>query len=133
MRWQLEETVGEFGRLIGIDDLVLSDRGSVALEIDRIGTLNIEIVGERDERVAVTLSRRYREPFPESASSLALEHSHYRASRSFPVHAALARGGYLAFAICLDTGELSAQNIYNIIDDLDGLHESIGRVATRES
>jgi type III secretion system chaperone SycN len=130
MRWQVQETVGEFGRLIGVEDLVLSERGSITLEIERIGRLNIEIVGQRDDRVAVSLSRQYREPSPEDASRLALENCHYRASRPFPVHAALAGGGYLAFAICLDTGDLTVQNIYHMLDELDRLHQSMGRLAS---
>ena len=129
MRWQVEETVGEFGRYIGIEDLALSDEGAVALEIERIGRLGVEMVGEQDDRVAVTLSREYRAPFGEEALRYALESCHYRNARPHPVHPALASEGKLMFAVCLDSSELTAQQMHEIVDELDRMHESMTQVA----
>ncbi len=133
MRWQIEETVGEFGRLIGIDDLALNDRGSVALQIERIGVFGIEIVGGREEQVAVSLTRNYREPFGEEACRLVLENCHYRSSRAFPVHPAFSGTGRLSFAIRLESSEFTPQSVHEILDDLDRLHESMNQVAIPDS
>ena len=129
MRWQVEETVGEFGRHLGIEDLKLDDAGSIVLEIDRIGRLGIEMVGERDDRVAVSLSRDYREPFPEEASRFALENCHYRSRTEFVIQPAFSGGGRLAFAVCLDTSDLTVPSIHQIVDELDRFHESMNQVA----
>lgn len=130
MKWQVEETLGEFGRHIGIDQLELSERNSLTLQIEQIGILNVEMVGDREERVAVSLARSYEEPLSEQALRFALEGCHYRAGRPFAVHAVLTGPGKLAFAVCLDVRDFSIQSMHASIDELDHVHESMKSVAT---
>lgn len=129
MRWQVQETVGEFGRHLGIEGLSLDDKGSVVLEIANVGRLGIELIGDREERVAVSLSRDYRQPFGEEAARFALENCHFRARSEFPIHPALSGEGRLAFAVCLATGELTVPVLHRIIDELDRNQQSMNQVA----
>ena len=103
------------------------------LEVDRIGRLGIEMVGEGDDRVAVSLSRDYREPFSDEVCRLALENCHYRSRSDYVIQPALSGGGRLAFAVCLDTSDLTVPSIHQIIDELDRFHESMNQVASLSS
>lgn len=133
MKWQVEETVGEFGRHIGIESLGLSEKDSLTLRIEQIGALGIELVGDQEEHVAVSLARVYQEPFSEAASRHALEGCHYRVSRPFPVHVAFSATGNLAFAVCLETRNFTIQSLHAIVDELDQMHEAMKSVATLDS
>jgi len=122
--WMIDETVGEFGRSLGMSDLRLRDDGGIVLGIERIGILAIEMIGERQEEVALSLSREIDRP-DENACRRALELSHYRNPSRWPVHAALAGGGNLVFTLQMETHDFMLSNIHEAIEVLTRLQDAM--------
>jgi type III secretion system chaperone SycN len=116
----IDQTITEFGQSMGMSHLQPDDSGSVVLDISGIGVLSIELVGDREEVVAVSLSRSI-EPPDAAACQMALELTHYRQPGTWPVRTALADGrSSLLFAARMQTHEFT----------LPALHEAIGQLET---
>ena len=123
--WMIEQSVAEFGRSLGMTDLRLKDEGALALGIERIGVLAIEVIGDRQEEVALSLTRSIERP-DGPACQRALELCHYRNPSKWPVHAALAAGGSaLIFAIQMEAPDFILPNIHEGIEVLTRLHEAM--------
>lgn len=118
----IDETVREFGRSIGMEDLALRDDGSLVLDMQRLGRLALELVGPRREDVSLSLSRRIEPPDDASCARL-LELCHYRTPAPWPVRAGLTRAGDLIFAVRLETFDFTLPNVHKALDWLDGLHQ----------
>lgn len=114
----IDQTVSQFGQTMGMAHLQPNEQGAVVLEISGIGTLSIEMVGENQDVVAVSLARRI-EPPDAAACQMAMELTHCRQQSVFPIRAALGGGrGVLVFAARMETYEF----------DLPALHETIGHL-----
>jgi len=120
----IDDTIAGFGRSLGMDDLTLPDQGGLVLEIDRVGTLAIELIGERREDVSLSLSQQIETP-DEHACRRVLELCHYRNPAPWPVHSGLTSRGNLFFAVRLDTSEFTLANVHQVLDWLDGLHQQL--------
>jgi len=121
----IEQSVAEFGRSLGMTDLRLKDEGAIALGIERIGVLAIEVIGDRQEDVALSLTRSVERPDAQ-ACQRALELCHYRNPSRWPVHATLAAGGgALVFAIQMEAQDFILSNIHEGIEVLTRLHEAM--------
>lgn len=118
----IDETVREFGRSIGMEDLALRDDGSLVLDMQRLGRLALELVGPRREDVSLSLSRRIEPPDDASCARL-LELCHYRTPAPWPVRVGLTRAGDLIFAVRLETFDFTLPNVHKALDWLDGLHQ----------
>ncbi len=76
-----ENTIAEFGRNLGIDSLAPGASGTVDLQIEQVGQLQLEEAGET---ALVTLAR----PWPahaEKAARAALALCHWRENHPWPV------------------------------------------------
>ncbi|HSJ04142.1 MAG: hypothetical protein ACAI34_03225 [Verrucomicrobium sp.] len=124
----IDHTIAEFGQSMGMSHLQPNDAGAVVLDISGIGTLAIELVGDRQESVAVSLSRKI-EPPSAAACQMALEMTHYRQPGSWPVRAALAGGrSVLVFAAQMDTYEFSIPALHEAIGQLETLQDALASV-----
>lgn len=120
----IDETILEFGRTLGIADLRLRENGSLLLNVENIGVVTIELIGEYDDHVSLSLTRVIEEP-DASACRRILELCHYREPSPWPVHAAFNSRGGLVFAVRMSPGEFNLPNIHQVLDWLDGLHQQI--------
>lgn len=118
----IEDTLREFGRSIGMEDLKLRDDGTLVLDMQQVGTLAIELIGERREDVSLSLSRRIQPP-GEAACTRLLEMCHYRTPSTWPARVGLTSGGTLLFAIRLETFDFTLPNLHQALDWLDGMHQ----------
>ncbi len=118
----IEETVAEFGRSIGMEDLQLREDGALVLDMQQLGTLALELIGERREDVSLSLSRRIQPP-DDTACARILELCHYRGPARWPVRAGLTGAGDLLFAVKLDTFDFTLTNLHQALDWLDSLHQ----------
>lgn len=118
----IADTLAEFGRSIGMSDLALREDGTLVLDMERLGTLAFELIGENREAVSLSLMRRI-EPPDAAACSRLLELCHYRNPAPFPVRAGLAREGELLFAIRMDAYQFTLPNVHQALDWLTGLQD----------
>lgn len=124
----IDQTVAEFGQSMGMAHLQPNEAGAVILDISGIGLLSIELVGDRQEVVAVSLSRKI-EPPDAAACQMALEMTHPRQSGSWPVRAALAGGrGVLVFAARMETYEFNLPALHEAIGQLEALQDALSTV-----
>lgn len=118
----IDDTLREFGHSIGMEDLRLRDDGTLVLDMERLGSLAFDLIGERREDVSVSLSRRI-EPPDERACTNILDLCHYRSPARWPVRAGLTARGELVYGIRMDTSEFTLPNLHQALDWLDGLHQ----------
>jgi type III secretion system chaperone SycN len=120
----VDDVLLQFGRSIGMEDLRLREDACLVLDMQRLGSLAVELIGERREDVAVSLSRRIEAP-SEDACARALELCHYRSPAPWPVRAGLSGPGDLMFAVGLEIADFTLPNLNQVIDWLDGLHRQM--------
>lgn len=118
----IDETIAEFGRSIGMEDLALREDGSLVLDMQQLGSLAIELIGERREDLSLSLSRRIQPP-DENACVRILELCHYRSPAAWPVRAGFNGAGDLLFAVKMGTFDFTLTNLHQALDWLDGLHQ----------
>lgn len=118
----IEDTIRDFGRSIGMEDLRLRDDGTLVLDMQQVGTLAIELIGERREDVALSLSRSIQPP-DDTACTRLLEMCHYRSPCTWPVRAGFTSSGTLLFAIRLETFDFTLPNLHQALDWLDGMQQ----------
>lgn len=118
----LDDTLGNFGRSMGIENLALRENGVLLLNIEKIGMLAIELVGERHEEVSISLIRRIETPDSQACQRL-LESCHYRSPAPFPTRVGLTGQGELLFAIRMDIRQFTLPAIHQALDWLISLHD----------
>ena len=118
----IDETLAEFGRSIGMEGLALRENGALHLDLQAIGALAFELVGERREDVSLSLTRRIEPPDERSCLRL-LELCHYRAPAPLPVRVGLTGGGELVFAVRMDSYSFTLPNLHQALEWLSGLHD----------
>ena len=118
----IDETIAEFGRSMGMKGLALRERGSLLLDMQALGRLSIELIGERREDVSLGVIRHVEMPDERAAMRL-LEFCHYRAPAPFPVRVGLTGRGDLVFAVRMDSYQFSLPNIHQALNWLTGLHD----------
>jgi type III secretion system chaperone SycN len=123
MSW-VDDLLEEFGRSLGMQDLRLREDGKLVLDMERLGTLAVELVGLRQDEVAVSLCRRIEMPSA-PAWVRALELCHYRSPAPWPVRCGWSGPGNLVFAVVLDRFEFTLPHLNQAIDWLDGLHRQM--------
>ncbi|MES2596723.1 MAG: hypothetical protein V4662_15380 [Verrucomicrobiota bacterium] len=117
-----DETLAEFGRSIGMEGLALRDNNALMLDMQRLGTLAVELIGERRDDVSLSLIRQIETP-DESACARLLELCHYRAPAPFPVRVGWTRSGQLLFAVRMDGYLFTLPNMHQALDWLTSLHD----------
>lgn len=122
MRSLIDDTLSEFGLSIGMEGLALRENDSLMLDMQKLGTLAVELIGERREDVSVSLIRQIEMPDDSACASL-LELCHYQAPAPFPVRVGLTHSGQLVFAARMDTYLFTLPNIHQALDWLNSLHD----------
>jgi type III secretion system chaperone SycN len=120
----VQQTLAEFGRSIGVDDLQLRENKRVVLTIQNIGTLAIELAGPRDQAVLVSLARPLAGGGDQSLTAF-LTVAHYREAHPWPVHVGLWRDQRV-LAVLLVPEQLDQALLNEIIRELDQLHTALG-------
>lgn len=110
----IADTVAEFGRSMGMNDLVL--------DMERLGVLAIELIGESRENISLSLMRRIEPPDADACTRL-LELCHYRNPAPFPARSGLTREGELFFAVRMDAYQFTLPNVHVALDWLTGLQD----------
>ena len=114
----ISETVAEFGRSLGMDQLQLRPDGSTVLSIQSIGTLAIEVAGPARENVVISLSR----PLAVSPGSVKwstlLSATHYRAGHTLPLQVGTARD-HVIVATLIPMDAFTLPKIHEAITTLD--------------
>ncbi|TDU70712.1 type III secretion system chaperone SycN [Prosthecobacter fusiformis] len=105
-----------------MSDLALREDGTLVLDMERLGALAFELIGESRECVSLSLMRRI-EPPDAAACARLLELCHYRNPAPFPTRAGLAREGELFFAVRMDSYELTLPNVHQALDWLTSLQD----------
>lgn len=118
----IDDAVAEFGRSIGMERLALRENGSLVLDMQALGRLAIELIGERREDVSLSLIRQVQTPDDKACERL-LELCHYRAPAPFPVRAGLTNQGQLMFAVRMDVSQFTVPNIHQALQWITGLHD----------
>ena len=118
----VDEAVAEFGRSIGMERLALRDNGSLLLDMQALGRLAIELIGEQREDVSLSLIRQVQTP-DEKGCERVLELCHYRAPAPFPVRAGLTSQGQLVFAVRMDTSQFTVPNIHQALQWITSLQD----------
>ncbi len=121
---QVQQTLADFGRSIGVDDLQLRENGQVVLTIQNIGTLAIEVAGARGEAVLVSLARPLAGGEDQSLAAW-LTTTHYREKLTWPVHVAMLRDQRV-LAVLMVPEQLDQAALNEIIGELDQLHNALG-------
>jgi len=118
----LDDIITQFGRSLGMEDLALRDGGTVVLDMQQMGTLAFELIGERREDISVSLTRRV--DFDDSrVPAKLMELCHYRNAPLFPIRAALTRAGDLTFAVGMEAGEFTLPNLNTAVEALIIFHQ----------
>jgi type III secretion system chaperone SycN len=118
----LDDIINQFGRSIGIEDLALRENGSVVLDMQQMGKLSFELIGERREEISVSLTRRV--DFDDSrAPAKLMELCHYRNAPPFAVRAGLTSAGDLTFAVGMESSDFTLPNLNTAIETLIAFHQ----------
>jgi len=117
MSW-IEQTIAEFGRGLGIDDLRLNERRHVQLALGSGGLLGIEVV---EDTVLVFLSREVSPHDPELRMR-ALRLCHFKRQWPFPVQAGLRGNDRLILLARIPERQFSLSTLEQAMDLLVRLH-----------
>jgi type III secretion system chaperone SycN len=119
----IEETVAEFGRSMGMQNLRLRANGCLVLALQSVGTLAIDVAGPQQDSVVVSLSKSVsRSAEPDSRRLLSL--AHYRSRSPLPVQFGAAHG-QVVLAVVLPQEEFTLTKINEVIRLLDRQHQSM--------
>lgn len=118
----IDDTLAEFGLSMGMSDLALRDGEALVLDMQKLGTFAIELIGEHREAVSISLIRQIETPDAVACTKI-LELCHYRMGSPFPVRTGLTQSGQLFFAVRLEASEFTLPNIHLALDWLCGLHD----------
>ncbi|MBB5037715.1 CesT family type III secretion system chaperone [Prosthecobacter dejongeii] len=118
----IAETLADFGKSIGLENLTFRDNGTVLLDMEKLGSLAIEWIGDRQETVSLSLIRRIEVP-DERACKRLLESCHYRSPAPFPTRLGLAGAGELFFAVRLEAREFTLPGIHQALEWLIAVHD----------
>lgn len=120
----LKDTLLEFGKSMGINELALSQENIVHLSIENIGELYIE---ESQSDALVMLMKELTHPSLREYKK-ALELCHYRQKNKFITSTALFEENKLVFMIRLPHEEITKSNLDKAIEFLHKLHTTIQEI-----
>lgn len=113
--------VEDFGKRLGIAELVPGEEGRVELAFGEDGLLQME---PADEGVLVTMARPW-PPHAEHAAARALKLCHWRENRPWPINAGAKGGEWLTFTAFLSMGEFDVPTLEAVLECLTSLHEAV--------
>lgn len=121
----VEQTIEEFGQMLGFDELVFDERGVIQLDIEDRGVLTLEL---QDDAVLVYLARTIFSP-SRTALRHALQLCHHSESDQPWLQAALLGEGRLAFALRIPDREFHSATLEEAIATLTHLHDALAEEA----
>jgi type III secretion system chaperone SycN len=119
----LDDTIAEFGRSMGIEDLRLNDNGTVVLSIHSLGLLGLDRAGTHGESVLISLTR----PLPSVRSGKwaeLLAATHPQAHPPAGLQIGVIRE-QLVLAMLIEQAEFTLPRIHEVIGYLDRQHASL--------
>ena len=126
--WQVEQTLAEFGRGIGLPALRASEQGRMRLNIENVGELSVE-TADGGDTVLVYLVRRLFQPSAAAYRKM-LELCGPRERLAYPVQAALRGDDRAAFCVRLRQDEFQLPALETALDQLRRLHDRLSQVAS---
>jgi type III secretion system chaperone SycN len=114
----IRETVTEFGRSLGMDQLQLRPDGSTVLHIQSIGTLSIEVAGPSQDAVVISLARPLSGGAVRPPWATLLAATHYRARQPLPLRVGVA-ADHVVVAVLLAQENFTLPKIHEAITALD--------------
>lgn len=120
MSW-VDDTIRDFGRGMGMEDLALNHNGLLCLDFEALGSLFIE---QAEEAVLVYLVRELpRHDTVNLQRALAL--CHYREGLPFAVNVAFREENHLVFIARVPENDFSLPTLEKSIDLLTKLHQKV--------
>jgi type III secretion system chaperone SycN len=114
----IRETVTEFGRSLGMDQLQLRPDGSTVLHIQSIGTLSLEVAGPSQDAVVISLARPLSGGAVRPPWATLLAATHYRARQPLPLRVGVA-ADHVVVAVLLSPENFTLPKIHEAITALD--------------
>lgn len=120
MSW-VDDTIRDFGRGMGMEDLALNNSGLLCLDFEALGSLFIE---QAEEAVLVYLVREM--PRHDTLNlQRAMTLCHYREGLPFAVNAAFREENHLVFIARVSENDFSLPTLERAIDLLTKLHQKV--------
>lgn len=117
----ITETLAEFGRSMGMQHLQFRQNGCVALGLQSIGTLGIDVAGEYQDAVVVSLSRALPNGWEVDGRRL-LSFVHHRSRHAQRFHLGMQQG-HVVLAVVLPREEFTLPKLHDAIRQLDRQHQ----------
>lgn len=122
----ISQTIDEFGRTLGFEELALDHKGVLQLEIEDHGVLGLEHA--RDDVLVYLI----REVDSETGTyRRALQMCHHSQSDSDWLQATLLGEGRLAFVLRIPSSEFHLASLEDAIGTLAGLHDDVAEGVSR--
>lgn len=115
------QTIEEFGRMLGFDDLTFDEQGVLQLDIEDSGVLTLEL---REHSVLVYLVRPLIRP-ERATLRYALQLCHHSESDWPWLQAALLSNSRLALAMQIPENEFHIAALEEVITTLTNLHDAV--------
>ncbi len=120
MDW-VEDTVNSFGRNMGIENLAFNENNLVCLDIEKMGTLYIEVL---EEKVLVYLSREI--PLHQEIDlKKAMALCHYNEKHPVVVNPCMKDDRQMIFLASIPAADFALPLLENTVNHLDKLHNSL--------
>lgn len=116
----VDDTIAEFGTTLGIDQLRLSDQGTLVLAIQSLGLLGFDRAGPYGESVLVSLTRPLPTGWDQNWAGL-LGASHYQSRPPAGLQVGVVRD-QLVLALVVEPADLTLPRINEAITALDRHH-----------
>ncbi len=114
MDW-IDDTIEEFGRTLGMDDLAFDERGLIQLDFETTGTFGLE---RETEAVLVYLRRDLPHPTADNFRR-ALSSCHHSQNPPFEVQPALLANGHMLFAVRIPAKDFQLPMLQRALAYLD--------------
>ena len=120
MSW-IDDTLADYGRSLGFDNLEFNDSRSATLRFERLGDLFIE---EIEGGILLYIARAY-DRLETNQLVNALSATHWELNPDFPVNSALHEENTLVFSVSVPESEFNLPTLERAIDFLGRQHDSV--------
>jgi len=120
----IHQTINNFGKKMGFDDLAFNDDNVIHLELETIGDLYLE---ESPPYLLIYLIKKIENPSLKAYQE-ALTLCHYKQKNPYPTYTGLYENDNLVFLIRIPYAQISESNIEQNIAFLNKLHEQVAKI-----
>jgi type III secretion system chaperone SycN len=118
---KIKTIIEEFGNSMGMEGLALNRDGCLCLEFQEMGTLHMELTGER---LLISLGRDL-SPHDTDIFERALELCHFKHGHPLPVHAGCQKENRLLFMVKVPDRDLTLPLLEQILQTLNHCHTRV--------